>query len=388
MNMLDTSAISCQKISKRFLLLDSRNAWRLLFGGKDIPTFTALNNVSFDVPKGEFTGILGANGAGKSTLLRIIGGVYASDSGTVDINGRLSGLYELGIAGNQELTGRQYAERLLKIQGASSKDLTTLITDIHEFSELQDRFEDPLVTYSAGMAARLFFSTATAGHYDVYLLDEILSVGDQHFRSKCWRRLRERVSNGASGIFVTHDWAAVVTLCKTAHVLQKGEIVFSGPAQTAVRRYLYGDANQEEFQKGIAHFCKKPTYAIETVPGSSLHLTAEVEIETSADVGIVFVIERLQPGYGWETMLMSRAVTQVGSTAGLFDVAIEVPNLPLSPGSYQISLHLVMPDPSFPNQRIMLDGFSWLNGTGLDLNVPGNQDQGLTLPSTWEVKTP
>src|SRR3954469_935343 len=224
-------AITCRGVSKAFALVDGGNAWRLVFGSaKDVPIFQALRDISFDVPKGQFVGVLGRNGAGKSTLLRVIGGVYAADRGSVSVDGALSGLYELGLVGNPELTGRAYADRLLNVHGFSERDRAAMIADIHEFSELGDRFDDPVLTYSAGMTARLFFSTATAGHYEVYLLDEILSVGDQHFQAKCWRRLRDRVSRGASGVLVTHDWSAILKMCETAHILESGRITFSGPA--------------------------------------------------------------------------------------------------------------------------------------------------------------
>jgi lipopolysaccharide transport system ATP-binding protein len=159
----------------------------------------------------------------------------------------LSGLYELGLVGNPHLAGRQYAERLLSVHGFNLRRRAAMIADIHDFSELGDRFEDPVQTYSAGMGARLYFAAATAGHHDVYLFDEILAVGHQHFQSKCWRRLRERLSGGASGILVIHDWSAILRMCETAHILERGQILYSGPADKAVRRYLYGDETGEEF---------------------------------------------------------------------------------------------------------------------------------------------
>src|SRR4051812_43492160 len=111
-------AITCQGVSKRFALIDQGSAWRLAFGGRNgIPMFEALRDVGFDVLKGQFVGVLGRNGAGKSTLLRVIGGVYAADRGSVSVDGALSGLYELGLVGNPELTGRAYADRLLHVHG-------------------------------------------------------------------------------------------------------------------------------------------------------------------------------------------------------------------------------------------------------------------------------
>jgi len=381
-------AVTCQGVSKSFALVDAGNAWRLMFaGGAGLPVFDALTDVSFDVPKGQFVGILGRNGAGKSTLLRVIGGVYDCDQGRAKVYGALSGLYELGLVGHPELTGRQYALRLLTVHGFSTNQQIDMIADIHDFSELGDRFDDPVLTYSAGMGARLFFSTATAGHYDVYLLDEILSVGDQHFQSKCWRRLRDRVSGGASGILVTHDWAAVVKLCETAHILDKGKVVFSGPAEKAARHYLYGESAREDHHKGVAHFVSAPQFPAKPRPGEDFILTTEVEIETAAKIGVGMVIERLQPGFGWETALMSLEMTTVGEAPGRYELKIAVPHLPLEPGSYQISLQMTIPNPEFPRQFIVLDGFGWLSGTGLPIEVSGTPGQGLTLASNWSVKS-
>src|SRR6478735_8904152 len=178
-------AITCKGVSKRFALVDHGSAWRLAFGARaGLSVFEALRDISFSVPKGQFVGVLGRNGAGKSTLLRVVGGVYSADKGRIAVKGALSGLYELGLVGNPQLTGRAYAERLLTVHGFGARQRSVMIADIHDFSELGDRYEDPVLTYSAGMTARLFFSTATAGEYDVYLLDEILAVGDKHFQAK------------------------------------------------------------------------------------------------------------------------------------------------------------------------------------------------------------
>lgn len=384
--MSSAIAISCQGVSKSFALVDAGNAWRLILPNRTgLQLFQALADVSFDVPKGQFVGVLGRNGAGKSTLLRVLGGVYTADRGSVVMDGRLSGLYELGLASSPELTGRRYAERLLTVNGFPTADREALIADIQDFSELDDRFDDPVVTYSAGMGARLFFSTATAGRYDVYLLDEILSVGDQHFQAKCWRRLRERVSAGASGVLVTHDWAAIVKLCETAHVLQNGRIIHSGPAEKAARYYLYGEQAKSAVHPGIASFRSDPDVPRAVKPGTDLLIRASVVIETPATVGVVFAIERLQPGYGWETALMSRTSEPVGHAPGEYEIEIVVPDLPLQPGGYQISLQLTMPDPDDPRKRRVLDGFSWLDGNGLVLDVLGASDQGLTMPARWQV---
>ncbi|MBR0801188.1 ABC transporter ATP-binding protein [Bradyrhizobium jicamae] len=378
-------AITCEGVSKSFALVDRGNAWRVALGlDAAVPRYHALEDVTVDVPKGRFVGVLGRNGAGKSTLLRIIGGVYAPETGRVLVSGAMSGLYELGLVGNPELTGRQYADRLLTVHGFSARRRAEMIAEIREFSELEDRFDDPVRTYSSGMGARLYFSTATAGQYDVYLLDEILSVGDQHFQSKCWRRLRDRLSHGATGILVTHDWASILRLCEMACILDRGKVIYSGPAERAVRRYLYGDEKGDELLDGVAKFRATPSYPATLPQGQDFLMAADVEIFKEADVFTTFIIERLQPGYGWETSLMSREPMLVGRAPGRYTVEISVPALPLEPGNYQCRIGLMLVEDD-TRRRIGLDGFSWLNGTGLSLEVIGDGSRGLTLPVRWSV---
>jgi lipopolysaccharide transport system ATP-binding protein len=376
-------AITCEGVSKSFPLFDRGNAWRIALG-RDAggPRYQALEDVSFDVPKGQFVGILGRNGAGKSTLLRVIGGVYAPDTGHVSVSGAMSGLYELGLVGNPQLTGRQYADRLLMVHGFSARERSEMVEEIREFSELEDRFDDPVQTYSAGMGARLYFATATAGHYEVYLIDETLSVGDQHFQSKCWRRLRERVSRGATGILVTHDWVAILRLCERAQILERGKVTFSGPAEMAVRRYLYGDEGGEELLSGVAKFSRIPSYPATIGQGADFLMRADVEIFQPEDIFATLTIERLQPGFGWETSLMSRRPILVGSVPGHYTVEFFVPALPLEPGRYQCRVSLMLLE-SETGRRVGVDGYSWLNGTGLALEVVGKESRGLALPVRW-----
>lgn len=381
--------ISVTGVSKSFTLTDHGKVWRMAFGSAaGGARFEALRDISFDVPKGEFVGVLGRNGAGKSTLLRVAGGVYAPDAGSVRVSGQLSGLYELGLAGNPQLTGRAYADRLLTMQGFGRRKRLEMIEDIQDFSELGDRFDDPVLTYSAGMSARLYFATSTAGFYDVYLIDEILSVGDQHFQGKCWRRIRERVSRGASGVLVTHDWAAIVQMCATAHIIERSRIVFSGSAALAARRYLYGEEAGESLRTDIARWCGRPPTPVRGETGRTLTVPLEAELLTDEPVYAVAVLERLQAGYGWENALMSRDITLVGNAPGRYAVSVSVPELPLDPGPYQGSFALVMRDPEAPGRRIILDNWNWLNGTGVPIEIEGERGAGMLLPIHAQVDIP
>ncbi len=168
-------AVICYGVSKAFELLENASGWRFAFGIRHRgERFQALEGISFDVPRGEFVGILGLNGAGKSMLLRVMGGIYHPDRGRVRVRGDLSGLYEIGTTGQAELTGREHARRFLRIGGVRGAELARLIDEAQQFSELDARFDDCIVTFSSGMVARLYFAVATARQHEVYLIDEIL----------------------------------------------------------------------------------------------------------------------------------------------------------------------------------------------------------------------
>jgi lipopolysaccharide transport system ATP-binding protein len=386
---MSTIVASCKDVSKSFALIDAGSVWRAAFSNApDIQRFRALTDITFDVPKGQFVGVLGHNGAGKSTLLRTIGGVYPADKGVIVIKGSMSGLYELGLVGHSQLTGRAYADRLLTVHGFGARQRAEMIADIHDFSELDERFDDPVQTYSAGMGARLFFATATAGQYEFYLLDEVLAVGDQHFQAKCWKRLQDRIAHGASGILVTHDWSSVIKLCANAHVLDHGKVIFSGPSERASRVYLYGKDSMPEMRTDIARIAQIPASPIACDAGSDFELSTVIEILKPDRVRIALIVEQLQPGFGWETIVMTRTLQEVGHKPGRYTVNFAVPRLPLAPGSYALSLQLVAPDPELEKQNINLDSRGWLTGNGLELVVTAADDTVLMLPCTWSLDEP
>ena len=252
-------ALSCAGVSLAFPVFDEGGAWRLVLRGD--PAGRRVQ-VLDDVALLDITGLarLGLHRVadhlvetlvqlldqgcpaelrqGDAAVLRVLAGVYHSTSGTVHRYGRVTGLFEPGWAGKPFLTAREYAKRSLQLQGVPRVRLTELLDEIREFSELGADFERPLYMLSSGMVARLYFAAATALPYDVYLIDEFLTVGDEHFRNKCWRRMRERLSQGASGVLVTHDWTKILRLCEEAHLMAGGRITKSGPSEEIVRAYL------------------------------------------------------------------------------------------------------------------------------------------------------
>jgi len=373
--------LACLGVSKVFPVLDEGTSWRIVFGSpQGCKSVTALDNVSLCVPKGKVIGILGRNGAGKSTLLRILAGVYRPTSGSIQPNGTVSGLFELGGLGKGHLTGREYAERFLRFHLAQQSKLPELMEEIHEFSELGAKFEKPIYTLSTGMAARLYFATATALKYDIYLIDEVLAVGDEHFQGRCWARLRERLSHGASGVLVTHDWTAILKLCEVSHIVDRGRIIESGPTEQIVRSYLN---LRNDLSTHVARFCPDtPTdYFAHCQQDAEIRFLVELNKPEPVELG--YSIELLRAGICWEILLLADHLP-IASSVGQHEVRLKIPRLPLPPGRYYLNLFLnaVREGPS--GRRIPCDARSWTHGSALSLTVEGEACGSATMvPLNW-----
>jgi lipopolysaccharide transport system ATP-binding protein len=236
------------------------------------------------------------------------------------------------------------------------------------------------------MVARLYFAVATARQHEVYLIDEILSVGDSHFQAKCWRRMRQRLGQGASGVLVTHDWSAILKLCRTAHIIDGGRIVFSGPAERVVRRYLYPENDGVEPPSDIARFEDGVPEQVTWHTGSDSRLVLPVRIMRPALVCFRATIQRMGVGLGWEVVLMSRYAVLIGEVPGRYAAELMIPKLPLAPGQYVLTVALMLePTPDQP-ERIGLDRRNWLSGDGIELTVLGEPGEAmLQLPMDWEL---
>jgi len=197
----------------------------------------ALDAISFTLHNGETLGVLGQNGAGKSTLLKLLTGVLLPDSGEIRIDGRITGLLELGTGFDHALTGLDNIMANGLLIGMSREEILSVQDQIIEFSELGEYIHEPVRTYSSGMVMRLAFSIAIHASPACFVVDEALSVGDGHFQQKCMRRIRQFRDSGGGIIFVSHDLNAVKMLCDRALVLDSGRIAFEGEAEEAVNHY-------------------------------------------------------------------------------------------------------------------------------------------------------
>lgn len=211
----------------------------------------ALKPIDFDINPGETVGIIGQNGSGKSTLLQIISGTLYPTSGSVEVNGRLSALLELGAGFNPNFSGRENAYLNGSIMGFSRAEMANRFDDILAFSGIGDFIDQPVKTYSSGMYVRLAFAVAIHMDPDILVVDEALSVGDVRFQNKCFRKLRELKARGTTTLFVTHSSDLIVRHCDRAILLEKGAVHSTGDPADVVNEYLNLLFNNEEGQVAL-----------------------------------------------------------------------------------------------------------------------------------------
>jgi lipopolysaccharide transport system ATP-binding protein len=197
-----------------------------------------LNQVSLTLYEGETLGIIGRNGVGKTTMLRLMAGILAPTSGKVRQHpGKKAALLTIGLGFRPDLSGRDNATLAAMLQGSSEQQARSYLEDIKEFSELGDSFEEPVKTYSAGMTARLGFTTALMSHVDILLIDEVLSVGDAQFREKAKKAMLERITGDQTVVFVSHIENQVRDICTRAVCIEAGTILAEGKPKQVLAAY-------------------------------------------------------------------------------------------------------------------------------------------------------
>jgi ABC-type polysaccharide/polyol phosphate transport system ATPase subunit len=227
------NAISVKNVSKQFSIPHERintlkGAFVNILRKKNYESFYVLKDISFEIKKGEFFGIIGRNGSGKSTLLKILAGVYIADSGKIDIKGLISPFLELGIGFNPELSGRDNIYLNATVLGLTEKEIDAKFDSIVAFSELERFIDQKLKNYSSGMQVRLSFSVAIHANREILLMDEVLAVGDANFQQKCLDYFRKLKSQGKTIILVSHSQSSIEEYCDRVIMLENGKIVKNG----------------------------------------------------------------------------------------------------------------------------------------------------------------
>lgn len=226
-------------VSKRFLRRNTHSFKEAFVGWIKrrkvrADTFTALDDVTFQIGEGEAVGILGLNGSGKSTTLKLISGVLEPDAGVVLTRGRVAGLIEVGAGFHPDLSGRENVYLNAAILGMDRKEIDARFDDIVAFSEIGDFIDQEVKHYSSGMFMRLAFAVAIHVDVEILLVDEVLSVGDAPFRAKCYAKIRELTARGVTMVVVSHDTKMIKELCTRGIVIRKGLKSFDGPIEEAV----------------------------------------------------------------------------------------------------------------------------------------------------------
>ncbi|OGL36533.1 hypothetical protein A3F38_00105 [Candidatus Saccharibacteria bacterium RIFCSPHIGHO2_12_FULL_48_21] len=236
-------AVSVASISKSFKLPhESYRSVKSLFVNfyrrkRTYELHQALKDVSFEVKKGEFFGIIGRNGSGKSTLLKIMAGIYAPSRGTVVVNGSLTPFIELGVGFNPELTGRENVFLNGALLGFNRREMLKMYNDIVEFAEIEKFMDQKLKNYSSGMQVRLAFSIAIRAHSDILLLDEVLAVGDTAFQQKCYDYFSELKKAGKTIILVSHNMSIIENFCDHVILIDAGVIKHIGDGREIATKY-------------------------------------------------------------------------------------------------------------------------------------------------------
>ena len=268
-------AISVRSLSKRFNMYEKAQDRLLqIFMPSRQPhkEFWALNNVNFEVARGESVGIIGKNGSGKSTLLQVICGTLSPTSGSVEVNGRVAALLELGSGFNPEFSGRENVYLNCAIHGLSRQQTDEIMDDILTFADIGEVVDQPVKTYSSGMFVRLAFSVQANLKPDILIVDEALAVGDALFQKRCYERIEMLTSSGTTLLFVSHDEESVRTLTQRAIFLSNGEIQSVGPSAEVILDYRRALHEQESAY--LAHLTQVVANKAQTPPAAASKPTA------------------------------------------------------------------------------------------------------------------
>jgi lipopolysaccharide transport system ATP-binding protein len=351
--------------------------------------FWVLRDISFTVAPGESIGIVGQNGAGKSTLLKLITGTLKGTGGSVEVNGRIAAILELGMGFSPDLSGRENVYHSAGLMGFSRQAIDGVIGEIEAFAEIGAFFDEPARVYSTGMQMRVAFSVATAFRPEILIVDEALSVGDAYFQHKCFKRIREFREEGTTLLIVSHDSGAVQNLCDRALLLDGGVLIKDGDPAEIMDLYnaLIADRENSTIKVTDHQSGKRQTVSgtgearVESIQllnnagepiefvGVGQSITLKIVVTASADVPRLvlgyMIKDRLgQPVFGTNTHHTHQPIELVAA-GQRFEFNIVFP-MNLGPGSYSISTALVSTDTHLSNNYEWRDLASIFTVSNLD----------------------
>ena len=351
-----------------------------------------LDDISFDIERGDVVGIIGRNGAGKSTLFKILSRIVEPTAGEARIFGRVGSLIEVGTGFQPELTGRENIYLNGAILGMRRSEIARRFDEIVDFSGVEKFLDTPVKRYSSGMYVRLAFSVAAYLDTDILLVDEVLSVGDAEFQKKSLRKMSDIASTGRTVVFVSHSLATLEALCTKGLVLAGGHLVQQGPLKEALAAYhgsvlstlqLSGSVDDmAEHLKGKYKYLRSIDLLNDA--GESAR-----SVPLGADIKVRFLVEAAEPIHhphfrvvfqnfiGSTVLTVNSPLTAVAQpfANGLYEITCDIPSLPLAPGDYGVSIHvksgvtdIVLEASSvelpFSVQDYDKDGDNWVFGGG------------------------
>ena len=353
------TAISVRGVSKTFVLphekRETLREWVASgFRRMTYDRFHALREVSFDVAAGSCFGIVGRNGSGKSTLLKILAGIFPPNAGSVDVRGAISPFLELGVGFNPDLSARDNVYLNAAVLGMRTREIDAAFDEIIAFAELERFVDQRLKNFSSGMHVRLAFSVAIKAQADIYLMDEVLAVGDLAFQQKCFDVFRRFRREGRTIVLVSHDLASIRNYCDRALYLREGEPMAIGPTAEVLDRYLHED---------IAAEGKPPSWVDAAAIHSPIRIVAARVLDETLQPRRQFVPGQpltIELDYDADPQALADAVFEIVLTndAGLVLFAADTGTLGLvPPAEAEGSVRFVMPSPALGAGRI------WLTGT-------------------------
>ncbi len=370
------TVIQVQHLSKKYRLgeigtgalsQDIERWWKMRVMGQEDPflkvdnTSTAgtsgsvysLKDISFEIKQGEAVGIIGKNGAGKSTLLKLLSRVTAPTSGHIRLKGRVASMLEIGTGFHPELTGRENIYLNGAILGMNRREIDRKLDEIIDFSGVEQYIDTPVKRYSSGMYVRLAFGVAAHLESEILIIDEVLAVGDAEFQRKCLGKMGDaKTKDGRTVLFVSHNMAAVTTLCQRAILLEKGEMAFDGPAREGVEQYLQSnnpDVNQEKSWlpgEGPGDYRGQLSMVkISPASGNIFSLSAGIKLEFrvichTPGLRINLAFEIITPD---QILVLQHGIALADGKAvepGNYEISVDIPGNLLNKGQYLVNVWL------------------------------------------------
>jgi len=335
-----------------------RAFWQLLWQGRADGGTQVLKDISFEINPGESLGIIGANGAGKSTLLKIISGVLSPSSGTIEKNGSIAALLELGAGFDPEYSGMDNLRMNAAFLGLSSRQIDERLDDILAFADIGDSIHEPIKHYSSGMVVRLGFAVVASVKPDLLITDEVLAVGDESFQKKCIRWIENYLEDGGTMLMVSHSMYQVQKLCRQALWLHQGGVAGYGNVFDVTQAYLAwherkdardrqaGNSRDPNAMYTIAGLALNDDSSADPMlsAGDSLDIRLDLESPDDRPPAALFGVVRADgtPVYGVATDHENQVPEKVGH--GRYQVRLRFSNLSLLPGSYTLRAHALEPE--------------------------------------------